>query len=71
MDQYRIPYMNMIVREFGRRYKMTVQQAFRYLYRFKGIQHLDDFYDVEHLLPVDDTLHGLVAVCHKNGGRLR
>ena len=36
-DQYKIPYLNAVIRTFGDRFNLTVQQSFRYLYNFKGI----------------------------------
>lgn len=69
-DKYFIPYCNMIIRHFARRFQLSVQQAFRYLYNFKGIHFLNDYYDVEHTLSIEDTLDDLVAICRKNGGKL-
>ena len=69
-DQYKIPYLNAVIRIFGSRFDLTVQQAFRYLYNFKGIQFLLEYYDVEHTLSIDDTVDNLIKVCQKNGGEL-
>jgi len=69
-DQYKIPYLNAVIRTFGERFNSTVQQSFRYLYNFKGIQFLLEYYDVEHTLSIDDTVDDLIKVCQKNGGDL-
>ena len=69
-DQYKIPYLNAVIRTFGNRFGMTVQQAFRYLYNFKGIRFLLEYYDVEHTLCIEDTVDDLITVCQKNGGEL-
>ena len=69
-DQYKIPYLNAVIRIFGSRFDLTVQQAFRYLYNFKGIQFLLEYYDVEHTLSIEDTVDDLIKVCQKNGGEL-
>ncbi|MCR5077613.1 MAG: DUF3791 domain-containing protein [Prevotella sp.] len=69
-DPYKIPYLNAVVRAFGTRFQLTVQQAFRYLYNFKGIDFLEEFYDVEHTLSMDDTVDDLANICKKNGGEL-
>ena len=45
-DQYKIPYLNAVIRTFGDRFNLTVQQSFRYLYNFKGIRFLLEYYDV-------------------------
>lgn len=69
-DKYFIPYINLIVRRFAERFRLTVQEAFRYLYNFKGIHFLNEFYDVEHTVSVDDAIVDLITVCKKNGGQL-
>ena len=69
-DQYKIPYLNAVIRTFGERFNLTVQQSFRYLYNFKGIRFLLEYYDVEHTLSIDDTIDALIKVCQKNGGEL-
>ena len=69
-DQYKIPYLNAVIRMFGSRFDLTIQQAFRYLYNFKGIRFLLEYYDVEHTLSIEDTVDVLIKVCQKNGGEL-
>jgi hypothetical protein len=69
-DKYKIPYVNMCIRLFARRFQMTLQGAADYLCKFKGIRFLDDCYPSEHLLPVEDALDDLVAVCKNNGGAI-
>ena len=69
-DQYKIPYLNAVIRMFGSRFDLTVQQAFRYLYNFKGIRFLLEYYDVEHTLSIEDTVDDLIKICQKNGGEL-
>lgn len=34
--------------EFGKRFGLTVKQAFNYLSRFKGIEFIDKHYDYAH-----------------------
>lgn len=62
--------MNAVIRTFGERFNLTVQQSFRYLYNFKGIRFLLEYYDVEHTLSIEDTVDDLIKVCQKNGGEL-
>ena len=69
-DRFIIPYINMIIRAFGEHFQLSVQQACSYLYRCKGIHYLVDHYDVEHTLPVEDTIEALASVCRRNGGLL-
>ena len=49
---------------------MTRQAAFRYLQAHKGLAFLIEFYDVEHLQSMEETIDDLLVVCQKNGGTL-
>ena len=63
----RMMYFDLMLRSnFARRFQMTLQGAADYLCKFKGIRFLDDCYPSEHLLPVEDALDDLVAVCKRN-----
>ena len=44
------------------------QAAFRYLHEHKGLAFLIEFYDVEHLQSMDETIDDLLVICQKNGG---
>lgn len=69
-DKYKIPYVNACIRAFAMRFSLTAQAAFRYLNRFKGIEFLDEFYDVEHLSSINEAVDDLTLICKKNGGQL-
>lgn len=58
------------VTESAARFSLNPQQAYRYLDRFKGIDFLDEFYNVEHTLSFDDVVDDLAILCRKNGGAL-
>ena len=49
---------------------MTRQAAFRYLHEHKGLAFLIEFYDVEHLQSMDETIDDLLIICQQNGGKL-
>ena len=66
----KIEFMVVCISEFARRYKLTLQQAFRYLNNWKGLAFLEEFYDVEHLLSIEDAVDDLTVGCKKNGGML-
>ena len=67
----RMMYFDLMLRSnFARRFQMTLQGEADYLCKFKGIRFLDDCYPSEHLLPVEDALDDLVAVCKNNGGKI-
>lgn len=65
-----IDYVMTAIIEFGRRHKLSIREASNYLNRFKGIDFLTDFYDVEHTLSFNDCVDDLTVVCRNNGGAL-
>ena len=70
MSKYEIPFLTACIQAFGKRFSMTRQAAFRYLHKHKGLEFLIEFYDVEHLQSIDETIDDLLIICQKNGGTL-
>lgn len=70
MSKYEIPFLTACIQAFGRRFAMTRQAAFRYLQQHKALAFLIEFYDVEHLQSMDDTVDDMVLICQQNGGVL-
>lgn len=69
-DKYKIPYINAVIRAFAAHHDTDERSAFQYLWNFKGISFLNDFYDIEHLQSIDDAVDDLTVLCKKNGGQL-
>ena len=69
-DKYKIPYINACIRAFAKRFELPVKTAFSYLYRFKGIEFLDKYYEAEHLQSIEDAVDDLIILCKEKGGRL-
>lgn len=65
-----IEYVMTAIIEFSRRHKLTIREASNYLNRFKGLDFLSEFYDVEHKLSFNDCVDDLTVVCRNNGGAL-
>ena len=65
MSKYEIPFLTACINAFGQRFSMTRQAAFRYLHKYKGLAFLIEFYDVEHLQSMDETIDDLLIVCHE------
>ncbi len=70
MSKYEIPFLTATVHAFGERFAMTRQAAFNYLHEHKGLAFLIEFYEVEHLQSMDETIDDLIVYCQKNGGTL-
>ena len=58
------------VNEFARNRKLSPRTAFRYLKNHGGIEFIDNHYEAEHLLSLDDAVEDLGIVCQNNGGNL-
>ena len=59
-----------VISEFASAHSLTNAQAYRYLERFKGLDFVNRFYNVEHTLPFKDVVEDLTAYCHRKGGAL-
>ena len=70
MVKNKLAYIIAVVNEFAARFSLNSQQAYRYLNRFKGIDFIDRFYNVEHTQSFDDVVDDLAIYCRKNGGQL-
>ena len=70
MVKDKLAYIIAVVSEFAAAFKLNPQQAYRYLDRFKGIDFVDRFYDVEHTQSFEDVVGDLALYCRKNGGQL-
>ena len=58
------------VNEFANKHDLSIQEAFQYLFQFKGIAFIKENYDVEHTLDFETILEDLGILCRKNGGCL-
>ena len=56
--------------EFGRRFGLTLKQAFNYLSRFGGIKFVDEHYDYCHTQSFQSMVSDIAEYCHKKGGAL-
>lgn len=66
----RIRYINCCIVAFGRRLGLEPKWASKYLYKYGGLALLEQHYEAEHLLPLDDTIDGLINYCKRQGGTL-
>lgn len=67
---WQIQYFGLCINEFARKFHMSPQLAHNYLKQYKGLEFLQDNYEVEHTLALHDTINSLRKVCSYNGGTL-
>ncbi len=70
MNKKLIEFMVLCVDKFAKEKRLAINEAFAYLNKFKGIDYLQEFYDIEHTVSIDDTLEALTEICKQNGGNL-
>lgn len=56
--------------EFGRKYGLTMKQAFNYLSRYKGIDFIDRNYGYVHTQSFASMVDDIAEYCHRHGGAL-
>jgi hypothetical protein len=70
-DRNIIGYTVALISEFATRYGIHPRQAYAYLKRYKGMEHLRNHYSVLHTLSFPDTVDVMTQVCQNNGGKLQ
>ncbi len=66
----RLDYLIALISEFAAAHKLSSQQAYCYLQQFKGLDFVEEFYDVEHTLSFDDVVEDLTIYCKRMGGTI-
>ena len=54
--------------EFGRKYGLTMKQAFNYLSRFRGIDFINRHYDYAHTQSFTSIVNDVAEYCRRQGG---
>lgn len=65
-----IDYFVICVNEFAKQHDISKKDSMLYLDKYGGLDFLEEFYDVQHTLPFEDTVNSLTIICRKNGGTL-
>lgn len=66
----KVAYIIAVISEFAAAHSLNTSQAYRYLERFKGIDFINRFYNVEHTFSFEDVIEDLTAYCNRKGGAL-
>jgi len=61
-----INYMVVCVNDYADRHGCGFSDSFDYLRRYKGLQFLEECYDAEHTLSLDDAMEDLESICKRN-----
>jgi len=63
-------YFIMILNMIAKRYNLSIRGAYEFASKYKGMEFLYKFYDVEHTLNTEDVIEDVLAICSRNGGVL-
>lgn len=67
---YKPAYTVLLIRKFAEHYALQIRSAYQYLRRYKGIDFIDECYESEHLLSIEDAIADVSLICQNNGGGL-
>jgi len=65
----KVSFIAFIIPAFAEAYKMNVQDAYRYLKKYGGIDFLQKHWWALHTDNVLYTLDDIYTICHQNGGQ--
>ncbi|WP_055666046.1 DUF3791 domain-containing protein [Desnuesiella massiliensis] len=69
-EQNKIDYMVVCVNEFAERFIMNYKDAFNYLNKFNAIRFLNENYEIEHTLSIEEAIDDITTIAKNNGGHL-
>ena len=69
-DAKHIRYYVMCASAFAQAKNLNQKDAYNYLENYKGIDFLEECYDAEHCLSMDNAVDDLTAICKNNGGSI-
>lgn len=64
-------YVIICIDEFAKQKKISRQEAYNYLKKYKGLEFLNECYEAEHTVSLNDAVEDLTQVCNGNGGKIQ
>ncbi len=66
----KVEYMIAAISEFAAKHCLSIRQSYRYLKRYKGVEFLERFYNINHTLSFNEVVDDLTDYCKLNGGKI-
>jgi len=66
----KIDYLIAVITEFAEAHGIDTQKAYAYLQDYKGIDFVDEYYDVEHTMSFENVVEDLTEYCKRMGGKM-
>ena len=65
-----INYIVICISEFAKQKSISTKDVYNCLKEYKGLEFLDECYEAEHTLSLDDAVEDLTIICKRNGGNI-
>lgn len=65
-----IEYIIALVNEFARKFNLSEPGAFNYIKQHKGINFIENNYEIIHTLDFEEAIDSVALFCKNNGGNL-
>ncbi len=65
-----INYLVICIDEFAKQKEISRKDAYNYLKKYKGLEFLDECYEAEHTLSLNDAVEDITGICKRNGGTI-
>ena len=66
----RLMYFFCCIGAFASKYALSNAEAYKFLAEFKGLDFIDQQYEIEHTQSIEDAVEDMMLVCQRNGGVL-
>lgn len=66
----KVSYIVACINEFSKATGLSLQEAYRYLNNHKAITFLNEHYDIEHTLSLEEAVEDMKMICWNNGGTI-
>ena len=70
-EHNKVGYIIYLISEFAAKFGILPNQAYQYIERHKGLEHLYKHYNVLHTFSFEDTVDFICQVYQNNGGKLK
>lgn len=67
----KVKYINYCISEFAVSNNMSLLDAYNYLNEHGAIAFLDECYEAEHLLSIEEAVADMKSIAAKNGGTIK
>ena len=63
-------YIIICIDEFAKQKEIKRKDAYNYLKKYKGLDFLNECYEAEHTVSLNDAIEDLTEICKRNGGTI-